>query len=653
MKTVQLAWHARTIVFMPACLYAVLMLCMIRFLLTGCAVTPLPGTTVLLTVVLLLVTACGEHDANNAASTGAQTEPPGKTRYGAQNALNLALATAIPSLDPLYAGSHESSMLIGALYDRLYRYALLARPYRLLPQAASGWPEISADGLHYTISLRADRSFHPDPKLPTAQSGRSLVADDVVYSLLRHFDPALQSPWRWLWAGRIQGLDAWSSAVNYDQPPAGLQVVAPDTLRITLTRPQSDFAHLLAHPSAAIVMRAAVEHHGDTYGLHAIGSGPYRLQDLSLSGITLLAARDHASTPIRLDQEGFVSARHSDYGLTALAHRSAPLLDRIEIVIQRNADQRLQALRAGRIDALLLEPEQYIGPLQATRDDAAQAVLPVMLTADWWSHWYLSRQPSAQWLRIDFNLHSNTLGTAADADTDAHHLAARCALRANIDWHSFNRRFFHATGYVRDSVVSPVASPAGITATAGTNTSLTTNLQVLLKAPLKLLFAHVDSRRNRAYFDWFSQQLSAAGLAPEQLTEATFDNLGELLQAYRTQQWPLLFPAWSLDLPTATNTLQLYAGFNANHRTGGPGLANHENPVYDHAFAHLAATPVSAAEDVRSMQDLLQRACVTSAGLVPAQIHLWNRRLIAWPDAAFAAGEWLRFAALAENQHNE
>ncbi len=643
----RLAWLRYGIVFILACLYAVQMLFMIRFLKSHCAQMPLAGTTAFLTAVLLLITACGEQDANNTATTGAQAEPLTTTRLSEQKVLKLAIATAIPSLDPLWAGSAQTNMLLGAIHDRLYRYALLARPYQLLPQAAVTMPEISSDGLHYTITLRSDRRFHADPNLPeNVQSGRPLLADDVIYALLRHFDPDLQSPWRWLWAGRIEGLDAWArNGADYAQPPAGLQSIDTSTLRITLTRPQSDFVHLLAHPSAAIVMREAIDYYADDYGLHAIGSGPYRLQDLSLSGITLVAASNHPDPPLRLGDEGYIAAQHGDYTLSALEHRTAPQLDRINIQIQRNAGRRLQLLRDGEIDLLVLEQDQYPEVLVPASDNDAAAGIDthIALTDVWQADWYLSRQPAAQWLRIDFNLHSDALGPAAEDDDSAWKL--RCALRDSIDWHSFNQRFYQGTGYVQDRVISPLARATRASAQAAIGTQLATDKLASLQPLPELVFAHVDSRRNHAYFDWFQEQLTSSGYPPERLHNDAQENLGALLQAYRDDDLPLLFSAWSLDLPTATNTLQLYASVNANHQHAGPGLANYDNPAYDQAFAHLAAEQSTATDEIRTMQELLHRDCVTSAGFIPASIHLWNRQLIAWPDAAFAASEWLRLAA--------
>lgn len=603
--------------------------------------------------LLLSLAACSDPDDDDKlVQYSAGTAADSVTRV--ESTLRLAFNQALPGLDPLRAGSHESNQLIGAIYDRLYRYALLARPHQLLPQAARNMPVISADGRRYSIALRPDLRFHHAPDLPASvQQGRSVHADDVVYSLLRHFDPAVQSPWRWLWAGRIQGLDAWGrSGADYTQPPAGLQVADDGTLHITLNSPQADFLHLLAHPSAAIVMREAVTHYGDSHGLHAIGSGPYRLDDLSLSGITLRANPAYVAAPTDLSAEGFNATLHSEYGLVALAHQSAPLLQRIEIEIERSARQRLQWLRDGKIDVLLLPPEHIPEVLALTGDNAGTALVkqPLALNDDWRNHWLFSRQPAAQWQRIDFNLDRQSAVNSEDASPVIQH-DLRCALRDSIDWDSFNRRFHHGSGYVINSVIAPVIT-ARAGAVPGSSIGRGDVFADFAALPV-LVFAHVDSRRNRAHFDWFQQQLLASGYAADKLRNLPHENLGALLQSYREQQWPLLFAAWSLDLPTATNTLQLYAGNNAHVRSGGPGLANYRNAEYDQLLRQLSSQTGDDPALEQRLLALLARDCVVSSGFSPARIHVWRKDLLAWPDADFAAAEWLRFAALAENQHNE
>ncbi len=110
------------------------------------------------------------------------------------------------NLDPARASHIYANFLAVNLYDTLYRYKYLARPYELEPNLAENLPQVSADGLIYTIRIKAGVHFIDDPVFP-AGKGRPVNAQDFVYSIKRHFDPKTRAQGAWLWQNRIEGLD--------------------------------------------------------------------------------------------------------------------------------------------------------------------------------------------------------------------------------------------------------------------------------------------------------------------------------------------------------------------------------------------------------------------------------------------------------------
>ena len=122
------------------------------------------------------------------------------------------------SLDPTQAANVYANHVVVNAYDTLYAYKYLARPYQLKPNLAADFPTVSADGLTYTIRIKQGVRFIDDPCFPDGR-GRELVAEDLVYSIKRQFDPKNQPQGAWLWQGRIAGLDEWKAAgADYDQP---------------------------------------------------------------------------------------------------------------------------------------------------------------------------------------------------------------------------------------------------------------------------------------------------------------------------------------------------------------------------------------------------------------------------------------------------
>jgi len=76
------------------------------------------------------------------------------------------------------AGNATERLLIDLLYDPLYR---LDANMQAVPELARDLPEVSKDGLTWTISIRADARFH---------DGEKVKADDVLFSLRMAASPS-------------------------------------------------------------------------------------------------------------------------------------------------------------------------------------------------------------------------------------------------------------------------------------------------------------------------------------------------------------------------------------------------------------------------------------------------------------------------------
>ena len=65
-----------------------------------------------------------------------------------------AFPTPETGFDPQAAGDEYSNSVNRGIFDPLYRYDYLARPYKLVPNTAAGMPDISPDGRTWTIRIR-------------------------------------------------------------------------------------------------------------------------------------------------------------------------------------------------------------------------------------------------------------------------------------------------------------------------------------------------------------------------------------------------------------------------------------------------------------------------------------------------------------------
>jgi oligopeptide transport system substrate-binding protein len=201
------------------------------------------------------------------------------------------------TLDPAHAANIYANHVVVNAYDTLFSYQYLARPYQLKPNLASGWPEISPDGLEYTIRLKPGVHFVDDPAFPGG-IGREVTAADVVYSIQRHFHPATRSQGTYLWQNRIVGLDDWKTAgSDYATPVEGLQALDRHTLRIRLLQPYPQLLYTLAQGYSAIVPREAVEHYGREFAVRPVGSGPFRVTHYDSARITMVRNPKYRQEP--------------------------------------------------------------------------------------------------------------------------------------------------------------------------------------------------------------------------------------------------------------------------------------------------------------------------------------------------------------------
>src|SRR5471032_742291 len=164
-----------------------------------------------------------------AAATASAAAPAAASSSRPPHVLHAFLSTGETGLDPAVASDIASLSLMENLFDPLLRYAYLARPVKLQANTVTAMPKVDDHGLTYTFQLRHGIYFTPDPAFKGAR--REVTAQDYVYSLKRLYDPALKSPWLFLFEGKIAGDAALAPGkFGYQVPVAGLQALDRYTL---------------------------------------------------------------------------------------------------------------------------------------------------------------------------------------------------------------------------------------------------------------------------------------------------------------------------------------------------------------------------------------------------------------------------------------
>ncbi|MBR9892457.1 ABC transporter substrate-binding protein [bacterium] len=173
----------------------------------------------------------------------------------------------VATLDPAIGYDWQNWSMIKSLFDGLMDY--VPGTTELRPGLAESY-EVSEDGTVFTFTLREGVTFH---------NGREMTAEDVKYSLDRVTTPETQSPGAGFFAS-IAGFDEISAGEA--DTLSGVEVVDPLTVKITLSRPDATFLHVMALNFASIVPKEAVDEYGTDFGKHPVGTGAFKLGEWTI-----------------------------------------------------------------------------------------------------------------------------------------------------------------------------------------------------------------------------------------------------------------------------------------------------------------------------------------------------------------------------------
>jgi ABC-type transport system substrate-binding protein len=550
------------------------------------------------------------------------------------------------SLDPAQASNMYAGFLVVNLFDTLYRYKYLARPYQLEPNLAEGFPQVSADGLIYTIHIKPGVHFIDDAAFPSGK-GRAVRAEDFVYSMKRHFDPDTRAQGAWLWQGRIVGLDEWKeNGSDYDREVPGLRALDDRTLQIQLISPFPQLTHTLAQGYSAIVPREAVEQYGQEFAIHPVGSGPYRLQKFNSASAALIRNPVFREEPFSLAAEGFDETLHAHLGLQHLEGRIPPFTDRIEIEFIAEDAARWNAFIAGELEFVKVPVSQF--------DQVLSKREPPTLDPALAENFHLLANLESGFVHTDFNMDDRRIGYHPNPEQNARNRALRCAIIAAWDWEKRNEVFYYGIGQVFPGIIPPAAPEFDTEQdTAAIRRDLDAARDLLAehgwtsdKLPV-LEYGFTASVTERQMFEQFRSFMADIGYPAEKIRPLTFATYGDYASAYLNREVMLITTGWTMDYPDAENTVQLFFGPNASP---GSNSANYNNEEFNRLYrssSGMLPSPMRTAM-YRNMNRIVIDDCATISGVSRRLILLWDRNKAMLPDRSFVGGFFFRFVADAD-----
>lgn len=589
---------------------------------------------IILTLMLcgaVLLTACGRQGSN-----------------GNVEIYRHQMDQAPTTLDPAHAATVYSGFLVVNAYDTLYSYKYLARPYELKPNLAAAMPQVSDDGLTYTIPIRKGVRFIDDPAFENGK-GRELTARDVIYSLKRHFDPETRSRGRWLWQERIAGLDEWhDNGADYSQKVAGLS--APDryTVRVRLKRPYPQFVHTLATSFSAVVPREAVEYYGSELSVRPVGSGPFRVTRFDSAMAVLEPNESWRWQSVDLLEEGYDPSLHDGYGLETIDGRRPPFVDRIEVhFVDESAPRWSSFNKRDELQFITLANEQV--------DQALASRSPARLEPRYADRFYMRDYLEVGLVYHGFNFQIPAIGYNDDPKRRERNRALRCAIRKAFDWSARNQQLYFGMGEVFPGVIPPflpeyeeeLSHASVMRDVAGAKQLLELHGWSADNLPV-LEYGYPASVTERQAFEQFRGFLQDIGYPRDKIRAVPYATFGDFSRALKQGEVMVFLLSWTLDYPDAQNVLQLFYG---PYAAPGSNSTNYDNPEYNQLYEKATTMPPSPQRTkiYQRMNRMLIDDCVAISGISRRRVMLWHKDVVAWPDNQMVGGFFLKYVDLVEH----
>ncbi|WP_299491122.1 ABC transporter substrate-binding protein [Acaryochloris sp. IP29b_bin.137] len=490
--------------------------------------------------------------------------------------LNYFRSDTYKSLDPPKQFDVASANIIANVYDPLLEYHYLKRPYELAPNLVEKMPELGADKLTYTFTLRKGIQFHDDPCFPDGK-GRELTADDVIYSIKRFADVNVNpQSYPVLLQDRIKGLDAFREKtrqqknIDYDKESVeGIKKIDAHTFQIVMSKPDPLTLMSFASEALAIVPKEAVDKYGDKLNHHAVGTGPFILADNPRRGVMVLKKNPnyHGTYPT----EG--EAEDKQKGLLASAGKKLPLVDEIRLPLIEESQPAMLQFRKGGLDWIGLDRNNF--PNMAYKDDKGFH-LKDEFAKKFELYWVESLSSSF----IAINWKNQLLGK---------NKALRQALAYTINVPEFIDKMSNGRGTPLQTIVPiPIDGSQQSIKTNWYSHNLQKAKEKLKEAgypdgkglpPLVMLYGSTDSDTRQAY-EFMRAQFAKAGIN----LKAEFFTFSEFLRRKEDGNFQLSGGGWRADYPDAENFYQLLYGPN---QAPGPNAGSYKNAEFDRLYEQM------------------------------------------------------------------
>ena len=499
-------------------------------------------------------------------------------KKGQGNILEYPLSGEVRTLDLTTSYDTLSAAVIHQCVEPLYEYHYLKRPYTIVPLIAKSLPKVEQNGLRYTIKIKENIPYHPDPAFGASDKKRFVKAQDFVTQIKRlAFIPNASSGW-WLFDGKIKGINDFRDKVGSSfelflkTDISGLKTPDDHTLIIDLVEPYPQMNAALAMSFTAPMPKEALVKYDNKMNDRIIGTGPFMLKKWNhLSGVQLIRNPDYHESFYPTQGDRYAHSR----GLLKDAGKKIPFLDGINFRIMKESQTRWLNFLSKKIHILQNIPKEIYDTAltpQGTLTEELQKKNIKMQAFPMLTYWWLS-----------FNMRDSVF---------AKNKNLRLAVAYAIDYDRFIELFTNNIGQKSNSIYPPGIPGYNPNSVLPYSYDLKKAKEYLAKAGYpngKGLAPVVFDVRGTAGIhrqrgEFIQSQLKQLGIKTIVMTN-TFPNFLKKAEAGELQFWQ---DGWTLDYPDAENVLQLLLTKN---RSPGPNVTYYSNPKFDKLFQELKFLP--------------------------------------------------------------
>ncbi len=500
---------------------------------------------------------------------------------GSKKIFHYLRTSAHKSLDPVREFDSASAEVVTNVYDTLLQYSYLKRPYQLEPDLLTKLPELSPDGLRYSFELRGDVRFADDPCFPHGK-GRTLTADDVIYSIKRFADANLNAKSYSLMQGVVEGMDAFrqqtkrlGKGVDYAKLQiSGLQKQDARHFTMQLTRANPLALLPLASSQLSIVPHEAVEHYGRQFEEHPVGTGPFRIKVFSRRGVIILEKNPHYH--LTYPSEG--APGDAERGLLRDAGKRLPLVDEVQLPLIEEPQPAMLRFLSGQLDWIGMDRDNFVK--MAYRDDSGFHLRPAYA-----KRFSIYSEPYLAIEYFAFNMKDALVGK---------NKALRQALAYALDIPGFLQKMRNGRGVaIKTLLPDPIAGSELDVHTPWYSHDLAKAKQMLAEAgypdgkglpPITIEYRNSNTLA-RQEFEFHRAEVAQAGIT----LKANFQTFSAFLERVEvTGNFQMTDSGWQADYPDGENFYQLL--YSAN-KVPGPNTSSYSNPEYDRLYEQARFMP--------------------------------------------------------------